>query len=261
MISTNTTRESVEKGGYIIEYVGEVISHGEADRRGHIYDTVDASYLFDLNKDFNIDAFRYGNASRFINHDSNANCGAKVMLVNGEHRIGFWATRAIAAGQELFFDYGPKFQTKYGLLDSSTVKSRGRGRGGARRGSGRKRITELKDSPMLSATKSPRKGRGGRGRGRGAGGAKKGHRGVASKFAAVVDSDEEVVVEMEGLEMKEIRREGNGDGDEEMLDVFTDYEPPEVPSSSDEYEEVLDENGEEVRRTPRKARRPVKYPR
>ena len=66
-----------------------------------------------------IDAARLGNQTRYINHARDAqhglNCGASVRFVNGEHRIKFIAERDIAAGEELFFDYGKAFADKQGL--------------------------------------------------------------------------------------------------------------------------------------------------
>jgi len=90
-----------------------------------VYDAQKLSFLFDLNADWTIDAAKMGNLSRFVNHSSkDANCVAKVLLTNLEHRIGFFAAKNIEPGTELFFDYGKDYVTKYGLKernDSSRV--------------------------------------------------------------------------------------------------------------------------------------------
>lgn len=75
--------------------------------------------MFDLNRDYVIDAARLGNNTRFINHadceKDGLNCEAKIILVNGEHRIKFVALRDIKVGEELLFNYGKKFAEKHGL--------------------------------------------------------------------------------------------------------------------------------------------------
>jgi hypothetical protein len=99
--------KNVAKGGYLGEYVGEILTDAESERRGALYDKNHLSYLFGLNKDRTIDATRQGNKFRFINHSATRpNCHARVVLANCTHRIGFYSLRALKAGEELFFDYG-----------------------------------------------------------------------------------------------------------------------------------------------------------
>lgn len=102
--------EDAEKNDFIGEYVGEIINTFESDRRLTRLRHGDCKYPFDLNTEQVIDAARFGNLTRFINHsESNVNCYPVVKMVNGGQRIGFYAMREIRAGEELFFDYGKTF--------------------------------------------------------------------------------------------------------------------------------------------------------
>ncbi|MBN3293730.1 SUV91 methyltransferase, partial [Polypterus senegalus] len=106
------TMEKIKKNSFVMEYVGEIITSEEAERRGHIYDKQGATYLFDLDyiEDvYTVDAAHYGNISHFVNHSCNPNLQVYNVFINNLDerlpRIAFFATRTIKAGEELTFDY------------------------------------------------------------------------------------------------------------------------------------------------------------
>ena len=96
---------AIRSGTWIIEYLGERITHQEADAR---YD--DASmdrhhtFLFILDDDVCIDAAFGGNEARFINHSCDPNC--ETVYVPAEGEIWIVAMKGIAPGEELTYDYG-----------------------------------------------------------------------------------------------------------------------------------------------------------
>lgn len=124
------TLRVIAAGQFICEYVGEIITHEETERRGKIYDAQGRTYLFDL--DFNskdnpytIDAAKYGNMSHFINHSCDPNLGVWVVYTNcldvDLSKICLFSLRRIEAGEELTFDYVN--QLGEDSLEKSTVET------------------------------------------------------------------------------------------------------------------------------------------
>ncbi|KAK6538681.1 hypothetical protein TWF694_010255 [Orbilia ellipsospora] len=102
--------ERIVKGGFVGEYMGEIISDEEADYRGSEYDRGGMSFLFAINTTHALDGTKFANKTRYMNHSGmEPNCEAKVLFVNGIHRIAFRALEDIEVGEELLFDYGDKF--------------------------------------------------------------------------------------------------------------------------------------------------------
>lgn len=124
-------RENIEKGKFICEYVGEVISSQEAQKRALNYKSHESCYFFDLDYncdednpcEFTIDASKYGNISHFINHSCSANIRCFPAFINNVdprmHLVAFFAERDIKAGEEICFDYTGL--NDYVLQDNSTV--------------------------------------------------------------------------------------------------------------------------------------------
>jgi SET domain-containing protein len=100
----------IAEGETIIEYVGEVISWPEAQRRHpHNPEDPNHTFYFHIDEDHVIDALFGGNSSRWINHSCDANCEADEQ----EGRIFIKARRNIKAGEELNYDYGLIIDERY----------------------------------------------------------------------------------------------------------------------------------------------------
>jgi SET domain-containing protein len=92
----------IAKGTRILEYLGDRVSHKAADARYEDHDENDNhTFLFIVDKHTVIDAAVGGNDARFINHQCKGNCESVIKY----RRVFIDATRDIAAGEELGYDY------------------------------------------------------------------------------------------------------------------------------------------------------------
>ena len=94
--------QRIRKGTRVIEYLGERVSHKEADRRYDLKPVDDNhTFLFVVDRRTVIDAGVDGNAARFINHTCAPNCES----VTQDRRVFIEAIRTIEKGDELAYDY------------------------------------------------------------------------------------------------------------------------------------------------------------
>lgn len=103
-------RNYIMPGSFICEYIGELLDENEADQK-----IGKDEYLFDIchaksqQDDFALDAAKFGNIGRFINHSCDPNVFAqKVLYDHVDDRmphIMFFASKRIPPGQELMYDY------------------------------------------------------------------------------------------------------------------------------------------------------------
>jgi hypothetical protein len=93
----------IAKGTRIVEYLGERITHKQADARYEDKGQDDGhTFLFVVNSRVVIDAGVDGNDARFINHSCDPNCDTVIE----NQRVFIEAIRDIEAGEELGYEYG-----------------------------------------------------------------------------------------------------------------------------------------------------------
>lgn len=103
---------NIKKGTRIIQYVGEIVSKKEGDKRSanRIKNYLKSNrtgsvYIFELNKKYDIDGFFVYNKARYINHSCNPNCEVEV----SNNQIWISSIKRINKGEELSYDYGYTF--------------------------------------------------------------------------------------------------------------------------------------------------------
>lgn len=109
------TTINIEKGNFVCEYAGEVISQAEAVER-HQINKRDSlmNYIFCVNEYFGencittyIDPFKFGNIGRYLNHSCEPNCELIPIRVDTVvPKLCIFAKVDIEENSELTFDYG-----------------------------------------------------------------------------------------------------------------------------------------------------------
>ena len=92
----------IRKGTTVIEYLGDRVSHAQADARYEDKDPNDNhTFLFTVDAKTVIDAGVNGNEARYINHGCDPNCESTTV----NRRVYIVAIRTIQPGEELSYDY------------------------------------------------------------------------------------------------------------------------------------------------------------
>jgi SET domain-containing protein len=95
--------DAITKNKRIIDYAGELITNKQSETREDRYLRNGCIWVFRVNRNWSRDANVRGNVARFVNHSCSPNCWIEV---DGKTRtIWIRASRAIAAGEELTYDY------------------------------------------------------------------------------------------------------------------------------------------------------------
>lgn len=68
-----------------------------------------------LNKETDVDSFRYGNKMRYANHNCGimANCKVEVIYSRGINVVRFSTNQDIFKGQEIYFDYHRNYKIEW----------------------------------------------------------------------------------------------------------------------------------------------------
>ena len=92
----------IRKGTRVLEYLGDRVSHDEADDRySHKPVEDNHTFLFIVNRSTVIDGGANGNDARYINHSCDPNCESLIE----DRRVFIEAIRTIQPGDELTYDY------------------------------------------------------------------------------------------------------------------------------------------------------------
>ena len=99
----------IRKGQVVDEYIGEPITHEEADRRYDDSEGRHHTFLFILDDDTVLDARKQGSDARYINHSCDPNCETEI----DDGHIWIKAIKSIKPETELVYDYRFDWQDEY----------------------------------------------------------------------------------------------------------------------------------------------------
>ena len=110
------SRIDIKKGTKIIEYIGDKVTKKEGDKRADRQIRKASKnkkngmvYIFQLNKQYDIDGDVPENYARLINHSCGPNC--EVEIIN--NHIWISAIKKIKKNSELSYNYGYSYDTDY----------------------------------------------------------------------------------------------------------------------------------------------------
>ena len=91
--------EDIKKGELIIEYIGNILTKEEADKK------TSSQYLFEVSRNKTIDGTPRWNIARYANHSCDGNAESDVT----KGRVFVKAIKNIKEGDEIVYDYGEEF--------------------------------------------------------------------------------------------------------------------------------------------------------
>jgi SET domain-containing protein len=114
--------EEIEKGEFVCEYIGTIITKNEAEKKIHFnHINQRPNYILQLKEEYPniimstyIDSEIYGNFARFINHSCDPNLDFEIIRVNSFiPHCAFFANKKISEGEEITFSYiGTNYEIK-----------------------------------------------------------------------------------------------------------------------------------------------------
>ncbi len=103
----------IRKNQRIDQYLGQHITHEEADRRYDDNDGRHHTFLFVLNEETVLDARYGGNDARYLNHSCDPNCESIIE----DDKVWIKAIKAIKPETELVYDYRFEWQDEFEPVD------------------------------------------------------------------------------------------------------------------------------------------------